>query len=56
MGVTKTILRNGDGSNYPLKGDELTMVSSYAIFDTSIDLTRQKIPNIIDGIIVLRTQ
>ena len=44
MGVTKKILRDGDGSNYPQKGDGLTMVSSYAIFDISIDLTRRKIP------------
>ena len=25
MGVTKDILREGDGENYPKKGDKLTM-------------------------------
>jgi hypothetical protein len=55
MGVTKKILRDGDGSNYPKKGDLLTMVSTRSS-TLLYDLTGRKIPNRIDGIIVLRTE
>lgn len=43
MGVTKKILRDGDGSNYPKKGDLLTMhyvgtlASDGSKFDSSLD-------------------
>jgi len=44
MGVTKTILRNGDGSNYPQKGDKLTMhyVGTLASNESEFDSSRAK--------------
>mmetsp|Transcript_13147 Transcript_13147/g.30730 ORF Transcript_13147/g.30730 Transcript_13147/m.30730 type:complete len:129 (-) Transcript_13147:64-450(-) len=43
MGVTKTVIKEGDGTTYPKKGDELTMhytgtlASNGSKFDSSVD-------------------
>jgi len=44
MGVTKNILREGDGSNYPKKGDKLTMhyVGTLASDGSKFDSSRDK--------------
>lgn len=44
MGVTKKILRDGDGSNYPQKGDKLTMhyVGTLASNGNKFDSSRDK--------------
>ena len=46
MGVTKEVLKEGDGKTYPKKGDELTMhytgtlASNGSKFDSSVDKGR----------------
>lgn len=46
MGVTKTVLREGDGENFPNKGDKLqmhykgTLASDGSAFDSSYDRGR----------------
>mmetsp|Transcript_819 Transcript_819/g.1808 ORF Transcript_819/g.1808 Transcript_819/m.1808 type:complete len:128 (-) Transcript_819:2215-2598(-) len=44
MGVTKTILRDGDGSNFPKTGDKLTMhyVGTLASNGSKFDSSRDK--------------
>ena len=58
MGVTKEVLKEGDGCTYPKRGDELTMhytgtlVSNGSKFDSSVDKGRPFIFKIGLGMVI----